>query len=67
MILYNKCIEKLGREKELEKFQADIIANRLKQDIEGISTKKELKKQYTIVFKCLVVVSIFLNLVFLFN
>lgn len=67
MILYNKCIETLGREKELEKFQADIVANRLKQDIEGVNTKKELKKQYTIVFKCLVVVSIFLNLVFLFN
>lgn len=67
MILYNKCIEKLGREKELEKFQADIVMNRLKQDIEGVNTKKELKKQYTIVFKCLVVVSIFLNLVFLFN
>ena len=67
MIIYNKSIERLGREKELDEFQASIIANRLKQDIEGVDTRKELKAQYTIVFKCLVVVSLFLNLMFLFN
>ena len=67
MIIYNKSIERLGNEKELEKFQAGIVASRIKQDIEGVDTRKELKKQYTIVFKCLVVVSLFLNLVFLFR
>lgn len=67
MIIYNKSIEKLGREKELDEFQAGIVASRIKEDLQGIDTKKELKKQYTIVFKSLVVVSLFLNLVFLFR
>lgn len=67
MIIYNKSVEKLGNEKELEKFQAGIVASRIKEDLQGIDTKRELKKQYTIVFKSLVVVSLFLNLVFLFR
>ncbi len=67
MLLYNSQLEKLTNKKKVQEFQASIIANRLKQDIEGVDTKRELKKQYTIVFKCLVVVSIFLNLVFLFR
>lgn len=67
MLLYNSQLEKLTNEKKVQEFQASIIANRLKQDIEGVDTKRELKKQYTIVFKSLVVVSLFLNLMFLFN
>ena len=67
MLLYNSQLEKLTNEKKVQEFQAGIIANRLKQDIEGVDTKRELKKQYTIVFKSLVVVSLFLNLMFLFN
>ena len=67
MLLYNSQLEKLTNEKKVQEFQASIIANRLKQDIEGVDTKKELKKQYTIFFKSLVVVSLFLNLVFLFR
>lgn len=67
MIIYNKSIERLGREKELDEFQAGIIASRIKEDLQGIDTRKELKKQYTIVFKGLVFISIFLNIMFLFN
>lgn len=67
MLLYNSQLEKLTNEKKVQEFQASIIANRLKQDIEGVDTKRELKKQFTIIFKCLVVVSLFLNLMFLFN
>lgn len=66
MLLYNSQLEKLTNEKKVQEFQASIIANRLKQDIEGVDTKRELKKQYTIIFKCLVVVSLFSNLMFLF-
>ena len=65
MIKYN--IYKLENEKELKEFDATIQANRIKEDLQGIDTRKELKKQYTIIFKSLVVVSLFLNLMFLFN
>lgn len=67
MLLYNSQLEKLTNKKKVQEFQTGIIANRLKQDIEGVDTKRELKKQFTIIFKCLVVVSLFLNLMFLFN
>lgn len=67
MIIYNKSIERLGREKELDEFQAGIVASRIKEDLQGIDEKKELKKQFSIIYKGLVFISIFSNMMFLFN
>lgn len=65
MIKYN--IYKLENEKELKEFDATIQANRIKEDLQGIDEKKELKKQFSIIYKGLVFISIFSNIMFLFN